>query len=103
MAASRSPDAPTTSAHRERETPMEPPRSPHEVLERIAAAVNGHDLEAFLALHEPDAVVVPPGGVKTRGVEAMREVLTPLFQGRPSTEIDLHGFLETGDLAMSHS
>lgn len=69
----------------------------------IAAAVNAHDLDAFMALHEPGAVVVPPGGERTSGHEAIRKVLEPLFASRPSTEIDLHGMLQSDDLAMSHS
>jgi uncharacterized protein (TIGR02246 family) len=80
-----------------------PPRSPQEVMVAIAAAVNAHDLEAFMALHEPGAVVVPPGGERVSGKEEIRKVLEPLFAGAPSTEIDLHGMLQTGDMAMSHS
>lgn len=69
----------------------------------IAAAVNAHDLEAFMALHEPDAVVVPPGGVRASGTEEIRKVLEPLFESKPSTKIDLHGMLHSDGLAMSHS
>jgi uncharacterized protein (TIGR02246 family) len=80
-----------------------PPQSPQEVMAAVAATVNAHDLDAFMALHEPDAIVVPPGGVEVRGYAAMREVLEPLFAGEPSTEIDLHGMLQGDGLAMSHS
>lgn len=79
------------------------PRSPEEVMTALAAAVNSHDLDAFMALHEPDAVVVPPGGVKTTGRDEIRKVLEPLFASTPRTEIDLHGMLHSDDLAMSHS
>lgn len=79
------------------------PQSPGEVMAAIAAAVNAHDLEAFMALHEPGSVVVPPGGVQASGHEEMRKVLEPLFAGAPSTAIDLHGMLQSDGLAMSHS
>ena len=70
----------------------------------IAAAVNAHDLDAFMALHEPDAVVViPPDGVRASGREQIRELLEPLFASTPSTVIDLHGMLRSDGLAMSHS
>jgi uncharacterized protein (TIGR02246 family) len=80
-----------------------PPRSPEEVMASIADAVNTHDLDAFMALHEPGAVVVPPGGIRTTGVEQIREVLEPLFRSTPHTEIELHGLLRSDGLAMSHS
>ena len=46
-----------------------PPHSPEEVMASIAAAVNAHDLEAFVELHEPDAVVIIPrrGGFEPAG------------------------------------
>jgi len=79
------------------------PQSPEEVMAAIWATVNAHDLEGFMALHEPDAIVVPPGGVQARGAVEMRAVLEPLFRGKPSTEIDLHGMLVGEGIAMSHS
>lgn len=80
------------------------PRSPEEVMASIADAVNAHDLDAFVALHEPDAVViVPPDGVRACGHEEIRKVLEPLFDSTPSTVIDLHGILRSDGLAMSHS
>lgn len=70
----------------------------------IAAAVNAHDLDAFMALHEPDAVVVvPPDGERASGHDDIRRVLEPLFASAPSTVIDLHGMLRSDGLAMSHS
>ena len=52
------------------------PRSPEEVMASIADAVNAHDLDAFVALHEPDAVViVPPDGVRACGHDEIRKVL----------------------------
>lgn len=80
------------------------PRSPEEVMDAIAAAVNAHDLDAFMALHETDAVVVvPPEGVRASGHEEIRKALEPLFASSPSTKIDLHGMLQSDGLAMSHS
>jgi uncharacterized protein (TIGR02246 family) len=70
----------------------------------IAAAVNAHDLDAFVALHEPDAVVViPPDGVRASGHDGIRKALEPLFASTPSTVIDLHGILQSDGMAMSHS
>jgi uncharacterized protein (TIGR02246 family) len=80
------------------------PRSPEDVMAAIAAAVNAHDLDAFMALHEPDAVVVvPPDGERASGHDDIRRVLEPLFASAPSTVIDLHGMLRSDGLAMSHS
>jgi uncharacterized protein (TIGR02246 family) len=73
-------------------------------MEAIAAAVNGHDLDAFVALHEPDAVIiVPPDGARAEGHDEIRKVLEPLFASSPSTVIDLHGILKSDGMAMSHS
>jgi uncharacterized protein (TIGR02246 family) len=81
------------------------PDSPEEVLASIAAAVNTHDLDAFVALHEPNAaVVVPPEGlVRASGHDAIRRALEPLFDRAPSVKVDLHGMLRSGGLAMSHT
>ncbi len=80
------------------------PQSPEDVMASIAAAVNAHDLDAFVALHEPDAVVVVPAdGVRASGHEEIRRVLEPLFASSPRTVIDLHGMLQSDGLAMSHS
>lgn len=74
-------------------------------MDAIAAAVNAHDLDAFVALHEPGAVVVPPGvdGARASGLEEIRTILEPLFASKPSTVIDLHGLLKSDGMAMSHS
>jgi uncharacterized protein (TIGR02246 family) len=79
------------------------PRSPEDVLASIAAAVNAHDLDAFLALHEPNAaVVVPPEGlVRASGHDAIRKALEPLFARAPSVNVQLQGMLRSDGLAMS--
>lgn len=81
------------------------PRSPEEMLASIAAAVNAHDLDAFVALHEPHAaVVVPPEGlVRASGHTAIRRALEPLFARAPSASVDLHDLLRSDGLAMSHT
>ena len=79
-----------------------PAQSPEEIHTLLAAAVNAGDLDAFVALHEPDAtVIVPPDGRRVSGKDAIRAAVRPIFDRRPSAEIELVDKLQSGDLALT--
>lgn len=63
-----------------------PAKTPEEIHALIEAAFNAGDLDAFVELHEPDAVsVVPPTGEVARGKDQIRAALEPILaQSRQS-------------------
>ena len=79
-----------------------PAQSPEEIHALLAAAVNAGDLDAFVALHEPDAtVIVPPDGRRVSGTAAIRAAVQPVFALGPTAEIELVDKLQSGDLALT--
>ena len=79
-----------------------PARSPEEIHALLAAAVNAGDLDAFVALHEPDAtVIVPPDGRRVSGRDAIRAAVRPVLALGPTAEIELVDKLQSGDLALT--
>lgn len=79
-----------------------PAKSPEDIHALLAAAVNAGDLDAFVALHEPDAtVIVPPDGRRVSGRAAIRAAVQPVFALGPTAEIELVDKLQSGDLALT--
>lgn len=79
-----------------------PAQSPEEIHALLAAAVNAGDVDAFVALHEPDAtVIVPPDGRRVSGRAAIRAAVQPVFALGPTAEIELVDKLQSGDLALT--
>jgi uncharacterized protein (TIGR02246 family) len=64
-------------------------------------AFNRHDLEAIVALYEPDALLASPGGAVC-GIDAIREQYRRALSTRPSIELHTLGVHIVGDLAMLH-
>lgn len=80
-----------------------PARSPEQLHELIAEAVNARDLDAFEALHEPGAtIVLPPEGRHVSGHDAIRTAMTATFAMRPDLTIEVLDKLETDGLALTH-
>jgi uncharacterized protein (TIGR02246 family) len=81
-----------------------PARSPEEIHALIAAAFESGDLDAFVDLHEHDAVsVVPPDGRRVSGHAEIRAALGPLFARRPEARIEVLDKLQTDGLALTHA
>jgi uncharacterized protein (TIGR02246 family) len=79
-----------------------PAKSPEDIHALLAAAVNAGDVDAFVALHEPDAtVIVPPDGRRVSGRDAIRAAVRPVLALGPTAEIELVDKLQSGDLALT--
>ena len=75
-------------------------RTPQEVHERWVEAMNAGDIEAVIALYEPEAaVVLGPGQVAT-GLAAIREGLQGFLALRPRFELRVEQVLQATDLAL---
>lgn len=62
---------------------------------------NAGDVDGVVALYEPDAVLVGPGRQVISGAQALRQVYTQLFAGKPTFEGETQGAIHNGDLALT--
>ena len=81
-----------------------PAHSPEEIHALIAAAFNAGDLDAFIELHEEDAVaLVPPDGRRVSGRDELCAAVEPIFALRPKARIEVVGKLQADGLALTHA
>jgi uncharacterized protein (TIGR02246 family) len=78
-------------------------QNPADVDRRFAEAFNAHDLDALVALYEPEAVLVPQAGQRVVGRDAIRKALDGFLAGFQSIELTTRGVVEQGDIALLYS
>ena len=78
-------------------------RRPEEVDQLFVQAFSAGDLEALVALYEPDAVLVPQSGQVVTGREAIRGELQGFLTLCGEFRMELKSVVETGDLALVRS
>jgi uncharacterized protein (TIGR02246 family) len=78
-------------------------RTPEDIHQRFAEAINAGNAQSLLALFEPDAALVPEPGQLVRG----REAISGAFQGflgmKPTLRIDTQSIIQAGDIALLRS
>lgn len=62
---------------------------------------NAGDVEGVVALYESDAVLVGPGRQVITGKQALRQVYTQLFAGKPTFAGETQAAIHNGDLALT--
>ena len=75
--------------------------TPQELLEAFFRTFNAGDLDATLALYEPNAMLVAEPGKTVQGMAALREALSAFLAMKPKLTPDKSEMLTTGDLALS--
>ena len=84
-----------------------PAHTPEEVHRLWAEAFSAHDLEAVMALYEPEATLIPPGqevpNLIVTGAEAVREHLSGLLALKPKFELEFQKAFQAGDIALLFS
>lgn len=76
--------------------------TPEAIHAEMTAAFNAADVEAFVALHEPDAITVPPTtGRPATGHAEIRESIEPVFALRPTLMNEVILKLERDGLALT--
>jgi uncharacterized protein (TIGR02246 family) len=76
--------------------PATEPEQMHRLFEQ---AFNAGDLEALLALYEPDAALIPQPGTVVEGRAAIRDALRWFLDRRGEITLDTRLVLRVGDLA----
>jgi uncharacterized protein (TIGR02246 family) len=69
-------------------------------MERFTRCVHGRDLDALMALYEPDALFTPRPGVVLRGRDAIRAALGEMLALSPTMESTVREVHEVGDIAL---
>jgi uncharacterized protein (TIGR02246 family) len=84
-----------------------PAHTPEEVHRLWAKAFSAHDLEAVMALYEPEATLIAPGqevpNLILTGAEAVREHLSGLLALKPKFELEFKKAVQAGDIALLFS
>jgi uncharacterized protein (TIGR02246 family) len=76
--------------------PATEPEQMHRVFEQ---AFNAGDIEALMALYEPDATLVPQPGAVAEGTAAIRDSLRWFLDRRGQITLETKLVLQVGDLA----
>jgi uncharacterized protein (TIGR02246 family) len=77
-----------------------PAHTPEEVQRLFADSFGSHDLEAVLALYEPDATLIPQPGEVVTGTEAIREALSQILAMEPKFDLQFKKAFQAGDIAL---
>ena len=77
-----------------------PATRPEQLNELFAAAINGGDVDAAVALYEPEACLVGNPGEPAVGVDAIREVLQGFVDAKPTLTTESGSVLQVGELAL---
>ena len=80
-----------------------PARSPEELDNLFGAALNSGNLEALVALYEPQASISPQPGQVVTGAKAVREVLSGFVATKPTMTIKPKTLALAGDIALTTS
>ena len=79
-----------------------PARTPKEVEDLFPQAMNARDIDAMLALYEPDTVFVPePGQALVQGEPALRAQLRTFTDAQPELSTEVRHVVRAGDIALS--
>ncbi len=78
-----------------------PARSPDELDRLFSEAVNTRNLDAAVALYEPDAALTPRPGQTVTGTPAIQEALRALIATKPTLTLEVKTLARAGDLALT--
>ena len=73
--------------------------SPLDVITRLVAAMNAHNLESAMTLFEPGASFVVKPGVVVSGTAGIRQALEGFMALKPTLTIDAQQLVEAADVA----
>src|ERR1700730_17389394 len=80
-----------------------PATKPEELHSLLSAAVTNGDLDAYLALYEPQAALAKQAGGVAVGIDAIRAEVAPFLALRGALTVKTAKVVAAGDLALLHS
>jgi len=78
-----------------------PARNPEELDRLFSEALNAGNLDALVALYEPQATLTPEPGQVVTGTQAIREALSAFVALKPTLTLEVKTLAQTGDLALT--
>ena len=78
-------------------------QSPKELHEMFGKAMNARDVDALMALYEPEAALVPPGSASSealRGADERRGLISSFTAMNPTMTVESTESIQVGDLAL---
>jgi len=75
-------------------------RTPEDVDRLFAAALNAGDIDALVALYEPEASLSPAPGKQVSGHAAIRDALAHFVAAKPRMDLSVRVIAQSGDLAL---
>ncbi|HKS07297.1 MAG TPA: nuclear transport factor 2 family protein [Gemmatimonadaceae bacterium] len=77
-----------------------PSKTPTEVVNDLVHAINHGDIDAALALYEPNAVLIAQPGQIARGTEQLRTALGGFVALKANLQSEAQWVMEAGDVAL---
>ena len=77
-------------------------RRPEEMHRAFTTAFNASDLDALMALYEPEAILAPAPGQMVAGTEEIRAALEGLLTLRGQMRIETRRVMSAGGIALLH-
>jgi uncharacterized protein (TIGR02246 family) len=78
-----------------------PARNPEELDRLFSEALNAGNLDALVALYEPQATLMPEPGHVVTGTQAIREALSAFVALKPTLTLEVKTLAQTGDIALT--
>jgi uncharacterized protein (TIGR02246 family) len=78
-----------------------PAHKPEELDELFTQALNSGDLDALVALYEPQACINPEPGQVATGTQAIREALSGFLAMNPKLTLEVKNLNQTSDIALT--
>jgi uncharacterized protein (TIGR02246 family) len=78
-----------------------PARNPEELDRLFSEALNSGNLDALVALYEPQATLTPEPGQVVTGTQAIREALSAFVAIKPTITLEVKTLAQTGDIALT--
>jgi len=75
-------------------------RTPEDLDRLFAGAMNAGNLDALVALYEPQASLTPAPGKVAVGIDAIRDALAGFLDGKPQMTLSPRLVARVGDLAL---
>jgi hypothetical protein len=73
------------------------------VADRVLAALNAHDVEAFVACYAADATIEDGyDAVAARGAREIKERYAPMFEQYPALRVEALSRVEVGEFVVQH-
>ncbi len=80
-----------------------PARTPEEMHQVFAEALNAGDMDSLLALYEPGATLIPQPGQLVTGLQGIRQALSAFLAAKPRITVETQKVIRAGEVALLYS